>query len=62
MCIRDRLRELPGNVLLTTGSKELHHFAVPGLAERCYPCLLYTSVFSCQILLSLIAGCNHTLI
>ena len=34
------LRELPGNVLLTTGSKELHHFAVPGLAERCYPRVL----------------------
>ena len=35
-----RLKELPGNVLLTTGSKELHHFAVPGLAERCYPRVL----------------------
>lgn len=34
------LRELPGNVLLTTGSKELHHFALPGLAERCYPRVL----------------------
>ena len=34
------LRELPGSVLLTTGSKELHHFAVPGLAERCYPRVL----------------------
>ena len=34
------LRELPGNVLLTTGSKELNHFAVPGLAERCYPRVL----------------------
>ena len=34
------LRELPGNVLLTTGSKELHHFAVPGLAGRCYPRVL----------------------
>ena len=36
------LRELPGNVLLTTGSKELHHFAVPGLVERCYPRVLPT--------------------
>ena len=27
---------MPGHVLLTTGSKELHHFARPGLAERCY--------------------------
>ena len=34
------LKELPGNVLLTTGSKELHHFAVPGLAERCFPRVL----------------------
>ena len=34
------LRSLPGNVLLTTGSKELHHFAVPGLVERCYPRVL----------------------
>ena len=34
------LRELPGSVLLTTGSKELHHFAVPGLAERCFPRVL----------------------
>ena len=34
------LRELPGSVLLTTGSKELHHFAAPGLAERCYPRVL----------------------
>ena len=35
-----RLKELPGNVLLTTGSKELRHFAVPGLAERCFPRVL----------------------
>ena len=35
-----RLKELPGNVLLTTGSKELHHFAVPGLEERCFPRVL----------------------
>lgn len=34
------LQHLPGNVLLTTGSKELHHFAVPGLLERCYPRVL----------------------
>ena len=31
------LQRLPGNILLTTGSKELHHFAVPGLVERCFP-------------------------
>lgn len=36
----EMLQRLPGNVLLTTGSKELHHFAVPGLAERCYPRVL----------------------
>lgn len=34
------LNGLPGNVLLTTGSKELHHFAVPGLTERCFPRVL----------------------
>ena len=34
------LQSLPGNVLLTTGSKELHHFAVPGLLDRCYPRVL----------------------
>ena len=34
------LLRLPGNVLLTTGSKELHHFALPGLRERCYPRVL----------------------
>ena len=34
------LRQLPGNVLLTTGSKELHSFAVPGLVERCCPRVL----------------------
>ncbi len=34
------LRQMPGNILLTTGSKELSHFAVPGLAERCYPRVL----------------------
>ena len=34
------LQTLPGNVLLTTGSKELNHFALPGLAERCFPRVL----------------------
>ena len=34
------LASLPGNVLLTTGSKELHHFAVPDLRERCFPRVL----------------------
>ena len=34
------LERLPGNVLLTTGSKELDAFAKPGLAERCYPRVL----------------------
>lgn len=34
------LEGLPGNVLLTTGSKELDHFASPGLAGRCYPRVL----------------------
>ena len=34
------LQSLPGNVLLTTGSKELHHFAVPGLIDRCCPRVL----------------------
>lgn len=32
----DLLEKLPGNVLLTTGSKELDHFARPGLRERCF--------------------------
>ena len=36
----DLLAGLPGNVLLTTGSKELAPFAVPGLVERCYPRVL----------------------
>ena len=36
----DMLAELPGNILLTTGSKELHHFARPGLTERCFPRVL----------------------
>ena len=36
----DMLEGLPGNVLLTTGSKELDAFARPGLVERCYPRVL----------------------
>ncbi len=36
----EMLQRLPGNILLTTGSKELHHFAVPGLVERCFPRVL----------------------
>ena len=36
----EMLLEMPGNVLLTTGSKELHHFALPGLQERCFPRVL----------------------
>ena len=36
----DMLEQMPGHVLLTTGSKELPHFARPGLAERCYPRVL----------------------
>ena len=36
------LLELPGNVLLTTGSKELAPFAVPGVRERCFPRVLPT--------------------
>ncbi len=36
----DLLETLPGNVLLTTGSKELDRFARPGLVERCYPRVL----------------------
>ena len=34
------LAQMPGNVLLTTGSKELAPFAVPGLTERCFPRVL----------------------
>ena len=37
-----RLEELPGNILLTTGSKELDAFARSGLVERCYPRVLPT--------------------
>lgn len=36
----ERLLGLSGNVLLTTGSKELDAFALPGLRERCYPRVL----------------------
>ena len=36
----DMLEQLPGHVLLTTGSKELDAFARPGLVERCYPRVL----------------------
>ena len=36
----EMLRGMEGNILLTTGSKELRHFAVPGLRERCYPRVL----------------------
>ena len=36
----EMLEQLPGNVLLTTGSKELDHFARPGLRERCFPRVL----------------------
>lgn len=32
--------DISGNILLTTGSKELSVFAVPGLRERCYPRVL----------------------
>lgn len=34
------LLDRPGNVLLTTGSKELDAFALPGLRERCFPRVL----------------------
>lgn len=34
------LEDMPGNILLTTGSKELHYFSVPGLVERCFPRVL----------------------
>ena len=36
------LADLPGSVLLTTGSKELTPFAAPGLRERCFPRVLPT--------------------
>lgn len=32
--------EIPGNILLTTGSKELDHFAAPSLCSRSYPRVL----------------------
>ncbi len=34
------LAGLPGNILLTTGAKELVPFATPELADRCYPRVL----------------------
>ena len=34
------LETLPGNVLLTTGSKDLDQYARPGLLERCWPRVL----------------------
>lgn len=36
------LEQLPGRILLTTGSKELNAFARPGLVERCCPRVLPT--------------------
>ncbi len=36
----ETLKTLPGNILLATGSKELHRFACPGLVERCFPRVL----------------------
>lgn len=48
----EMLRVMPGNVLLTTGSKELEPFAVPGLVERCFPRVLPTveAVGKCRAL------------
>lgn len=34
------LTQMEGKILLTTGSKELNHFAQPGLVERCFPRVL----------------------
>lgn len=36
----EALEGIPGHVLLTTGSKELAPFSVPGLRERCFPRVL----------------------
>lgn len=36
----ERLKSMGGNILLATGSKELHVFAGAGLAGRCYPRVL----------------------
>ena len=36
----DMLEQMPGHVLLTTGSKELDCYAVPGLRERVFPRVL----------------------
>lgn len=48
----ERLETLPGNVLLTTGSKELEPFAVSNLRERCFPRVL-PSMESLNICLNL---------
>lgn len=37
-----RVLDLPGNILLTTGSKELDAFTHPALVRRCYPRVLPT--------------------
>lgn len=44
--------EIPGNILLTTGSKELNHFAGPALRGRSYPRVLpdITSLERCLTL------------
>lgn len=36
----ERLTAVEGGILLTTGSKELAPFAVPGLRDRCFPRVL----------------------
>ena len=36
----EMLAALPGNTLLTTGSKDLRYYAAPGLRERVYPRVL----------------------
>ena len=36
----EMLAALPGNTLLTTGSKDLRHYAAPALRERIYPRVL----------------------
>ncbi|MCI8478311.1 MAG: precorrin-6A reductase [Oscillospiraceae bacterium] len=38
----EMLQHMRGNILLTTGSKELDPFAAPGLVERCFPRVLPT--------------------
>ena len=37
-----RLQSMGGNIMLTTGSKELDAFALPDLRERCFPRVLPT--------------------